>query len=371
MNGLSIITATHGRSQLVRRLLESLAAERRSVDFPVEAILVDSSPPEEASAIRAACDQLQAVYRHHPRNNVREKRNLAVALSQYDGILFIDSDCEAQPGLLREHFQSLRTGDPVGGVIGVTRFVGPDTPIFRVIEKSSLLDAFSYAQRHAVVPWGPTCNIAYRKAVLADVGLFDESFPFRLGGDDTDLGLRVTDKGYPIVANPRAVVTHTKTTWNGPRLIATRVFRWGRMHFHLMRKHPARVYYDFPTLSGVLAVLCLLALALAVSVSWVLLLLPLLWLVVELLLESLIITRLLTYPLPQLPYLLAARLLSLLFECGTLLEAVRHGSALPLVKEISYTPPALEGRYRRVAQVWAMILTLLAISFLVTLWTRV
>lgn len=371
MNGLSIITATHGRSQLVRVLLESLAVERQSVDFSVEVILVDSSPPDEALVIRAACDKWRAIYQNHPRNNVREKRNLAVALSQYDAILFVDSDCAAEPGLLREHYQSLQVGQKVGGVIGVTEFVGPNTQIFRVIEKTSLLDAFSYAKRHAVVPWGPTCNISYRKAILTDLGLFDESFPFRLGGDDTDLGLRVTDSGHQIVANPRAMVTHTKTTWNGVDLIASRVFRWGRMHFHLLRKHPKRVYYDFPTLGGVLLLLCLSAVAAAPFVSWELLAVPLLWLAVQLLFESLIIARLLRCPLPELPHLLAARLLSLLFETGTLLEAARHGSGLPLVKEISYSPPSLEGRYRRVGQIWAMLLSLMLVFWLVVLWMRV
>lgn len=370
MKGLSIITATHGRTRLVGAMLESLFTERQSVDFPVEAILVDSSQPDEARIIARACNDLQAIYHHHPRNNVREKRNLAVTMAQYDHILFIDSDCKAEPGLLREHYQSLQKDERVGGVIGVTRFVGPDTPLFRVIEKTSLLDAFNYAKRHTIVPWGPTCNISYRKAILVDLDSFNESFPFRLGGDDTDLGLRVTDSGYQIVSNPRAVVTHTKETWSGVRLITPRVFRWGRMHFHLMRMHPKRVYYDFPTLSGILVMLCFLALAPAYFEAWWLLLLPLLWLAVELLIESLIITRLLRYPLKQLPYLFAARLLSLLFESGTLIEAGRHGSGLPLVKEISYTPPSLEGRYRRVAQIWSMILALLVVTFLGILWAR-
>ena len=366
MPGLSIITATHGRSRLVRVLLESLAAERHTVDFPTEVIIVDSSPPAEAQAIAAACQETEALYHAHPRNNVREKRNLAVTAARYDDILIVDSDCQAQPGLLREHYQSLRGDAPIGGVIGVTRFIGPDSPVFRVIAKTSLLDAFAYAERHDHVPWGPTCNISYRKAILTGIGLFDESFPFRLGGDDTDLGLRVTDSGYRIISNPRAVVHHTKETWNGIGLIARRVFRWGRMHFHLMRKHPQRVYYDFPTLSGVVAVLypaAILLTALGVAPAALLLL----WLPLELLLEAAIITRLLSYPLREWPAVVAARLLSLLFELGTLLEAARHRSALPLVKEISYTPPSLPGRYRRIAQIWAMVLSLLVVLSLLLL----
>lgn len=367
MEGLSIITATHGRAPLVRALLESLAAERRSVDFPTEAILVDSSPPDEAGAIAAACGELDAVYHYHPHNNVRQKRNLAINAARYDLLLFIDSDCQAQPGLLGEHYHTLRADERTGGVIGVTRFVGPDSPVFRLIEKTSLLDAFAYAERHAHVPWGPTCNISYRKTILTDVGLFDESFPFRLGGDDTDLGLRVTDRGHAIVSNPRAIVWHTKATWNGAGLIARRVFRWGRMHFHLMRKHPGRVYYDFPTLSGIFMALCLAALVLGRFVSpWAGAAL-LLWLPTELLIESLLVTRVLGYPWRQFLYVLGARLLSLWFEVGTLLEAARYRSALPLLKEITYTPPSLAGRYRRVAQLWAIVLTLLILA-LAGLW---
>ena len=51
-----------------------------------------------------------------------------------------------------------------------------------------------------------TADMAYRRAVLAEVGGFDERFP-RAYREDADLGLRVVEAGYRIVTG-RRVVTH-------------------------------------------------------------------------------------------------------------------------------------------------------------------
>jgi len=313
-----------------------------------------------AERIEALCAEFNACYIHH-RNNVREKRNLGIELARSPVVLFVDSDCVLNPIMLLEHYQSY-DNDSIAGVIGVTRFVGKSSQIWRIIAKTSFLDAFTYAERLEFAPWGPTCNISYRKDVLEAVGKFDTSFPFRLGGDDTDLGLRVIGSGYAIKCNPRAIVEHTRETWSGISLIGRRVFRWGRMHYHLMRKHPDRVFYDFPTVLGLFLLLLLVILPLAAIIRKPsLIVLPLVWLGMELLIETMLTCGLPGHHLHEFGYRLGARLLSLTFECGTLLEAFRHRSLQPFYREASYTPPSLEGRNRRIIQIWASVLTFLAL----------
>jgi glycosyltransferase involved in cell wall biosynthesis len=360
--GVSVVTPTHGRRSLVAALLESLQAARAAAGVESEVIIVDSSEGEDAQLILEDCERFHASYIRHPANNVRQKRNVGIRTARFPIVLFMDSDCTASPDLLVEHARSHM--NDVGGVIGVTRFVGDSSQTWRLIERTSVLDSFSCAERMETVPWGPTCNISYRKEILEEVGGFDESFPFRLGGDDVDLGLRVTDAKHPIRCNPKAVVEHTRETWSSLWLIGRRLFRWGRMHHHLMNKHPGRVLNDFPKTMGLLFVLGITMAAMSgVYRRPVLLLLPLLWLALDLLLEAAVLSRMTGERLRDYGTFLGARLLGLTFELGTLVEAGLRGSLRPLYKEIYYAPPAPQGtgRNRRVVQVWAGVLALVAL----------
>lgn len=362
MPGISGVIPTHGRRGLVAALLESLQAARSAADVECEVLIVDSSGEEDARAIREACERFGARYLPYPVNNVRQKRNFGIREARFPVVLFVDSDCTVSPDLLVEHARGYRDG--AGGVVGVTRFVGTANRTWRLIEKASVLDSFSYAARLETAPWGPTCNISYRKDVLEQVHGFDESFPFRLGGDDVDLGLRVTDAGHAIRCNPRAVVEHTRETWSDLRLIGRRLFRWGRMHHHLMLKHPQRRLLDFPKTMGVffLLALALMASALIGLRPWLLLLLPL-WLALDLLLEAAFLLRLSAKGRGGFGTHLGGRLLGLLFELGTLIEGARHGSLRPFYQEIYYAPPSpnSSGRSRRAVQVWASLLALLVL----------
>jgi GT2 family glycosyltransferase len=359
LNGISVVVATHGREALVLRLLHSLVITRQRIELPSEVIVVDSSIPEVSKVIADGCVANRVEYVFEAANNVRRKRNIGIKQAKYSIILFIDSDCEATMNLLSEHAQCYSRDGSIGGVVGVTRFAGPRSSLWRVVERTSLLDAFTYAERHASVPWGPTCNISYRRDVLDVVGLFDESFPFRLGGDDTDLGLRVTDAGYRIICNPQAVVEHAPETWDGVPLIVRRVFRWGRMHFHLIRKHPHRVYFDFPKLSAIFVLLIVGLTVMAFTLKQpTLAFVPWLWMLLELTIETAAVTLILTDKWTAFGQVFGARLFSFLFEAGTLTEALKQRSLLPVFKEISYTPPSLAGRYRRVAQTWGICLSL-------------
>jgi glycosyltransferase involved in cell wall biosynthesis len=362
---ISVITPTHGRSKLVENLLDSLSVARDRFRGSSEVFIIDSSAGAERAAIEAACARHGVRYAA-AENNVRQKRNLGIQMAGGSLLLFVDSDCVASPDLLLRHGGAYRD-DSVAGVIGLTEFAPWDSIVGRVVARTSFLDAFSYAARFPSAPWGPTCNISYRKAVIDCVGMFDTSMPCRLGGDDVDLGLRVTDAGLTIRCEPRAVVRHTDETWDGPLLISRRAFRWGRMHFYLLQKHERRVYPDFPKPIAIFLLLCMASLAFAFIAGPLALLLPLGWLATELSLEAAVQTISKRKP-AELHLELGARFLALLYDAGTVIEALRHGRLAPLVSEISFTPPSSQSRNRRVLQVWSEVLALVVLLILVGVW---
>jgi glycosyltransferase involved in cell wall biosynthesis len=359
---ISVITPTHGRSKLVESLLDSLSVARGRFSGVSEVFIIDSSAGAERAAIEAACARDGAHY-VAAENNVRRKRNLGIQMASGSLLLFVDSDCVASPDLLLRHSGAYRD-DSIAGVIGLTEFAPWDSTVGHVVARTSFLDAFSYAARFQTAPWGPTCNISYRKAAIDHVGMFDTSMPSRLGGDDVDLGLRVTDAGLTIRCEPRAVVRHTDETWDGPLLIARRAFRWGRMHFHLLRKHERRVYPDFPKPIAIFLLLCLVSLAASFVAGPPALLLPLGWLAGESGIEAAL--QAISRRKPMEVHLeLGARLLALLYDAGTVIESLRHGRLAPFVSEISFTPPSAQGRNRRVMQVWSEVLALVILLILV------
>lgn len=360
-SAISVVTPTHGRAPLVDRMLRSLGTARAAFDGPSEVIVVDSSPDREGDAIREACRIYGAHYVRHDVNDVRRKRNAGILESRHDVVLFVDSDCEADGALLAEHARAHTSA--CGGVAGLTHFVGPENWVWRAVRETSVLDSFSQVERAEIVPWAPTCNVSYRRDVLFEIGLFYEGFPFRLGGDDVDLGLRVTDSGHAIVCNSRAVVHHTRETWSTFRLIARRQFRWGRMHLHVIERHPSRTIIDFPKAPAALLLVCAASagaafLGCGARAAW----LPPAWATLALTLEAAF--RVTAGHRPG--AVLCGRVLSLVFECGTVFEALLRARSVGLYREIVYTPRpgSSSGRARAASQAWAMLLAAIALVLL-------
>jgi GT2 family glycosyltransferase len=356
--GVSVIIPTHGRVHLLRQLLKSLRTACQQYEGRSEILVVDSSSDQDHIGIEQACAESGATL-HYMSNNVRMKRNWGIKHAQYPIVLFIDTDCKADANLLVEYARTYERSNSsvLGGVVGLTRFVGEENWVWRVIKRASTLDVFSYPEHHDVVPWGPTCNISYYREVIEEVGLFDTSFPFALGGDDTDLGIRVTDAGYRLVTNANAVVEHEKKTWSTVSLISKRLFRWGRMHFHIMQKHPHRVFVNPPTVPGVFLLLVLFFAPLGlVQQSTIWAAIPLMWLFLNLILDSLLISYKQGKQPMEFLYTLGSRILALIFQTGTVLEGIKNRSLAPLYKDASYCPPSPQSRRRGIAQMWAMVL---------------
>ena len=245
--GLSIIIPTCGRRDLVEALLESVSEDSQRVDFEVEVILVDDSPPTEAAAIRKAAVAHRAQVFDAPTTHVGGKRNFGVRQASHNLILFLDSDVIVRHGTLRAHYDLLFNGDPdVAGCLGKVEFVGKETFAWKVINSMQLTLPFSYPDIAQYVPWGPTANLSFRRALFLQVGGFDTTLP-RYGGEDVDLGLRLADCGKRIVTTRDAVAEHNIVTWSTWSQNLPRLWSFGLADYHLLLRHPARSFLDFPT----------------------------------------------------------------------------------------------------------------------------
>ena len=236
----SIVIPTWNRSHLLDALLKSLYEERQNYQGgQTEVLVVDSSKDTEKENIVASCDKYDAIYIEGD-DSVRKKRNKGIIASKYDYILFIDSDVVVEKGLLDEYVSAYKSNSHVklGGVLGYTEFVGKKTFWWKILELTSLINSFSFARDYPFHSWTIGNNVSFKKSILEEIGMFEENFPFKLGGDDLDMTYRVTKAGYMIGSAPNAVTYHSRETWNNFKAIHNRAMRWGTMERIICNRHP-------------------------------------------------------------------------------------------------------------------------------------
>ena len=212
----SVVIPTWNRSELVDALLESLYKDRMNyMQGKTEVLVVDSSKDEERTNIMSSCEKYDAIY-VEGEDSVRKKRNKGIRLSKYEYILFIDSDVTVEEGIFNEYVEAYKNPYKVklGGVLGYTEFVGKKSFWWKMLERTSLVNSFSFARNYPFHSWTIGNNVSFKKTVLEEIGMFEENFPFKLGGDDLDMTYRVTKAGYMIGSAPNAVTYHSRKTWN-------------------------------------------------------------------------------------------------------------------------------------------------------------
>lgn len=277
----SIVIPTWNRSELVEALLKSLYDEReRYTSGKTEVLIVDSSTDNEKDSIMSSCKKYDAIYVEGD-DSVRKKRNKGIRQSKYDYILFIDSDVVVEKGLLDEYVEAYKNPYQVklGGVLGYTEFVGKRTFWWKMLERTSLVNSFSFARDYPFHSWTIGNNVSFKKSVLEEIGMFEENFPFKLGGDDLDMTYRVTKAGYMIGSAPNAVTYHSRKTWNNYKAVHDRAKRWGTMENFIVGRHP-ELYkkvipknYVLETITflfmGILSLILKNWLPIMIAVSWI------------------------------------------------------------------------------------------------------
>lgn len=152
---------------------------------------------------------------------IAEQRNVGVASSHGEIIVFIDASCVPDPGWLPALLDPvLHDGEAL--VAGSHRSVG----------KRGIRDeAMHFVGTGPYVREAPTLNLAVARIVFERVGGFDESFAY---GSDIDLTWRAVDAGFRIRYVPDAVVAHD---WGDFLAESRRSFRYGQARYRLYTKH--------------------------------------------------------------------------------------------------------------------------------------
>jgi GT2 family glycosyltransferase len=243
-DGISVIIPTRDSNESLPGLLRSLNRARAELARPHEVIIVDDS----AEASRPELERLATLNRVRlvrGGRHVGGKRNLGASVAHFDVLLFVDSDCRASPTLLVEHWAAhARPG--VGACAGPVRFTGRRSWLWPGIDWGGYTTPFQLPARLPRLVWSPTANLSVRRACFTAIGGFDQTSPRTPGGEDMDLGVRLTESGLTLHTNPRAVVWHDRRTWSSLGGMIRRLARYGRGEAWLIERHQARSFSAFP-----------------------------------------------------------------------------------------------------------------------------
>lgn len=214
---ISVVVCTAGRRPTIWRLLRSAVA---LTDPAFEVIVVENAV--QATLDRARLRQLGVRHVHEPRPGLDAARNRGAREAAGAVVAYVDDDCELDPGWLT----GLRCGFADPDTALVTGRVLPASlglPSQRMFQAWCSWDRGLEEIRHVVgdpLPGFPAtasrlgtgCNMAIRRAVLFEVGGFDEALDMGTligGGGDLDLFLRILDAGHAAAYEPAALVRHT------------------------------------------------------------------------------------------------------------------------------------------------------------------
>jgi GT2 family glycosyltransferase len=357
---ISTIIPTHGRVKLLENLLLSLSIALNMSEYQVEILVVDSSGEREADKIKSLCEQYKYKYIRGS-VNVREKRNIGIKEAKGSIVLFVDSDCEVSQDIFGEHMK-MYTASDTSGVLGLTEFIGKESFTWKIVERTKFLDAFSFAKTLSTyvesAPWGTCTNLSIKKEILDRIGGFEMNFPFRLGGEDTELGIRINKSGYKIKMNPNAIVYHTKETWNKFPAVEKRVFRWGRMDYYVFyEKHSDKLSFAFPKPVVIFSLLLIFGIIKGCIDNLLLYLSsPFIWLLLFLFLNAFLKIVSSKDSLKNIHLEMLAQFLHFLFDFGTIFESIKNQSILAFFKAPLDDPRQVLVLWNeKVREVWSII----------------
>jgi len=342
MDGISIVIISRGREQLLEELLLSVQKAQEQADVPTEIVLVDSSLENDKETVRLISEKYHAKY-FYKDVSVSAKRNYGAKLCQYEVVLFLDSDCLATPGLLKYYAEVYREHPDAGGAAGPLEFVGEDTWFWKVVEKTPYTIFFSTAKWGKTLTWAPTANFSVKKDAFLSIGGFDENFPKNPGGEDVDMGLRLSKGGYTLYSVPEALVYHSKSTWSPVKAMFRRVFHYGAGDMYLIERYPQMGCSCMPR--RFLMILCGIGLYLALGYMvnpwffWGIAAIPL-W---EMGMTSFCVNYFMKYKGTTFGKQFVVQALLLWNEAGYLWECVRKKKLCNIGKQMIYFKPQMDG----------------------------
>ncbi len=238
---VSIVIPSYNRAKELERCLRSLFV----LDYPadcLEIIIVDDASNDETRMMLQHLQQEATAYGLALRTLCHEKqqgagigRNSGTEVAQYDLVAYIDSDCVASPGWLRELVPAFQD-TKIGAVGGMIRAYDRKKLLGSYEDVRSALYMGAYSQRVSLkgpLTYLPTANMVVRRTIWQELA----GFAPMLLGEDVDFCRRLLLSGASMMYIARGVVYHDYRTKLGDFLCIHAAY--ASSEAALLKCHPA------------------------------------------------------------------------------------------------------------------------------------
>ncbi len=203
---------------------------KQRIDTPYEVIVVDASNGKLDYIYKRYAFVKVKPFKSRSRKSITipDQRNVGIKLAKGSIVVFIDANCKPdQNWLARLTSPIINGGEYITAGLTLSENAGNFHQQHSSSTKKTYLDS------------APTINLAIKRSVFNNVGLFDENFNY---GSDLDFTRRCVIKGYRILLVPSAQVTHD---WGNLYREIRRAYRYGEAKVRLYRKHlePAKIFF--------------------------------------------------------------------------------------------------------------------------------
>ena len=222
---VSIIIPSYNSENTIRNCLDSILAQEFIKEC--EIIVIDSSIDRTSEIVRQNYPAVQCCHLDK-KTDPGTARNLGVARSRGDVLVFIDSDCIARPGWLNG-ILSLHRQNCYNVIGGAIENANPGSIISfasYVVEFSDFLPTMqSGLVRHL-----PTCNISYKRKIFDEFGGFDHRY---YPQEDYYFHWQLKKAGQSIYFDPSILVAHHhRTGWHSYLVHQRRI---GQVTSHVLK----------------------------------------------------------------------------------------------------------------------------------------
>ncbi|MCL2928176.1 MAG: glycosyltransferase [Trichodesmium sp. St16_bin4-tuft] len=210
---VSVVIPIYNGEKDLPDLIECLRSQTYTLE-QVEYLLVDNNSSDHSSSIiQAAAESKASTIRPLQENQIQSSyaaRNAGIRAANSEILAFTDADCRPQPQWLENLIQPF--SDPnVGIVVGEVISLPGKSLLEKYADKQEILSQ-KYTLAHPFCPYGQTANLAIRKQVFLEVGLFRS---YLTTGGDADICWRILrETSYQFKFVEKAIVRHRhRSTW--------------------------------------------------------------------------------------------------------------------------------------------------------------
>jgi len=181
-------------SPIIDRTIDSVLAQE--TDWPYEVIVIGMDKYNLVKKYK----EVQFIETPSP-IGAAEARNIGIKESRGEWLLFIDSDCIAQPGWVKAFSQEFKDDwKVIGGGVKT-----PEEPFWLLVYNLSMFHETLSTEQRKETKFLPTLNLAVHREVVKEVGLLDETL---MRGQDVDWTIRMMQAGFSLLFKPSATVEH-------------------------------------------------------------------------------------------------------------------------------------------------------------------